>query len=201
MPGYNFTERVRKVLALAREEAVRLDHEYVGTEHILLGLMSEGDGVASAVLHNLYVDPDEIREAIERLVKKGRPGVTPPPDLPYTSRARTVLEQAMAEARELGHSYLGTEHLLLGLLREERGIAAQVLTKLGARLDSVRAETLRIVGVPLPERRDPSAPPDVSTARRPTGFRIQVDYEGGTWSMDTFERVEDAIGFLRRFRA
>src|SRR6185312_13170213 len=101
MNGYNFTERVRKVLAMAREEAARLHHEYVGTEHILLGLIREGEGVAAAVLQNLSVDLDEVQQKIEETVKKGKAAQTTGPDLPYTSRAKKVLELAMAEAREL----------------------------------------------------------------------------------------------------
>jgi ATP-dependent Clp protease ATP-binding subunit ClpC len=115
MNGYNFTERVRKVLAMAREEAARLHHEYVGTEHILLGLIREGEGVAATVLQNLSVELDEIQQKIEETVKKGKAAQTTGPDLPYTSRAKKVLELAMTEARELNHSYVGTEHLLLGL--------------------------------------------------------------------------------------
>ena len=150
MNGYNFTERVRKVLAMAREEAARLHHEYVGTEHILLGLIREGEGVAANVLTNLSVELDDIQQKIEETVKKGKAGQTTGPDLPYTSRAKKVLELAMSEARELNHSYVGTEHLLLGLLREEKGIAAQVLTDAGVNLDAARAETLRILGTEMP---------------------------------------------------
>src|SRR5579864_5388103 len=150
MNGYNFTERVRKVLAMAREEAARLHHEYVGTEHILLGLIREGEGVAAAVLQNMNVDLDEIQQKIEETVKKGKAAQTTGPDLPYTSRAKKVLELAMSEARELNHSYVGTEHLLLGLLREEKGIAAQVLTDTGVNLDAARAETLRLLGTEMP---------------------------------------------------
>src|SRR6202451_3454279 len=151
MNGYNFTERVRKVLAMAREEAARLHHEYVGTEHILLGLIREGEGVAAAVLQNMNVDLDEIQQKIEETVKKGKAAQTTGPDLPYTSRAKKVLELAMSEARELNHSYVGTEHLLLGLLREEKGIAAQVLTDAGVNLDAARAETLRLLGTEMPQ--------------------------------------------------
>src|SRR5213596_2879158 len=146
MNGYNFTDRVRKVLQMAREEAARLHHEYVGTEHILLGLIREGEGVAAAVLTNLNVDLEEIQQKIEETVKKGKAAAAAGPDLPYTSRAKKVLELAMSEARELNHSYVGTEHLLLGLLREEKGIAAQVLTDAGVNLEAARAETLRILG-------------------------------------------------------
>ena len=151
MNGYNFTERVRKVLAMAREEAARLHHEYVGTEHILLGLIREGEGVAATVLQNLSVELDDIQQKIEETVKKGKAGQTTGPDLPYTSRAKKVLELAMSEARELNHSYVGTEHLLLGLLREEKGIAAQVLTDAGVNLDAARAETLRLLGTEMPQ--------------------------------------------------
>src|SRR5512145_2944213 len=152
MNGYNFTDRVRKVLQMAREEAARLHHEYVGTEHILLGLIREGEGVAAAVLTNLNVDLEEIQQKIEETVKKGKAAAAAGPDLPYTSRAKKVLELAMSEARELNHSYVGTEHLLLGLLREEKGIAAQVLTDAGVNLDAARAETLRLLGTEMPSQ-------------------------------------------------
>ena len=157
MNGYNFTERVRKVLAMAREEAARLHHEYVGTEHILLGLIREGEGVAAAVLQSLNVDLDEIQQKIEDTVKKGKAAQATGPDLPYTSRAKKVLELAMSEARELNHSYVGTEHLLLGLLREEKGIAAQVLTDSGVNLDAARTETLRLLGTEMPQSGTPTA--------------------------------------------
>jgi ATP-dependent Clp protease ATP-binding subunit ClpC len=143
--NYNFTDRVRKVLAMAREEAIRLQHDYVGTEHILLGLIREGEGVAAAVLMNLNVDLEQIHERIEESVRKGKATIALG-ELPYTSRAKKVLEYAMAEARELNHSYVGTEHLLLGLLREEKGIAAQVLNSLGVSLEEARAETLKLLG-------------------------------------------------------
>ena len=146
MNGYNFTERVRKVLALSREEAVALDHEYVGTEHMLLGLLAEGEGVATAALTALGVDRDAIRHTILRTVKGGKPGRGVGPDLPYTSRAKKVLELAMTAARDLNHSYVGTEHLLLGLLREQKGIAAQVLMEAGLTVDLAGADILRLLG-------------------------------------------------------
>ncbi len=163
MNGYNFTDRVRKVLQMAREEAARLHHEYVGTEHILLGLIREGEGVAAAVLTNLNVDLEEIQQKIEETVKKGKAAAAAGPDLPYTSRAKKVLELAMSEARELNHSYVGTEHLLLGLLREEKGIAAQVLTDAGVNLEQARAETLRLLGSEMP-----STPAGGGTGAQPT---------------------------------
>jgi ATP-dependent Clp protease ATP-binding subunit ClpC len=163
MNGYNFTDRVRKVLQMAREEAARLHHEYVGTEHILLGLIREGEGVAAAVLTNLSVDLDEIQQKIEETVKKGKAPAPEGPDLPYTSRAKKVLELAMSEARELNHSYVGTEHLLLGLLREEKGIAAQVLGDAGISLEQARAETLRLLGSEMPA--GAKGPPAAGAAR------------------------------------
>jgi len=143
--NYNFTERVRKVLSMARQEAIRLQHDYVGTEHILLGLIREGDGVAAHVLGNLDVDLDRIHERVEESVRKGKATIALG-ELPYTSPAKKVLEFAMAEARELNHSYVGTEHLLLGLLRERKGIAAQVLNSLGVTVDEARGETLKVLG-------------------------------------------------------
>ena len=143
--NYNFTDRVRKVLAMAREEAVRLQHDYVGTEHILLGLIREGDGVAAEVLRSLAADLDELLRLVEENVRPGKASASIG-ELPYTTRAKKVLEYAMAEARELNHSYVGTEHLLLGLLREEKGLAAKVLGELGIGLEEARAEMLKLLG-------------------------------------------------------
>ncbi len=151
MNGYNFTERVRKVLVMAREEAARLHHEYVGTEHILLGLVREGEGVAATVLQSLGVELDDIQQRIEETVKRGKGGQTTGPDLPYTSRAKKVLELAMAEARDLNHQYVGTEHLLLGLIREGQGAAAQVINSFGITIDAARARVLEILGTESPE--------------------------------------------------
>ena len=143
--NYNFTDRVRKVLAMAREEAIRLQHDYVGTEHLLLGLIREGEGVAAVVLQHLSVDLDQIHEGVEESVREGKATIALG-ELPYTSRAKKVLEFAMTEARDFNHSYVGTEHLLLGLLREEKGIAAQVLNSLGVTLDEARSETVKVLG-------------------------------------------------------
>jgi len=145
MQGYNFTERVRKALALAREEAAGLRHEYVGTEHVLLGIIHEGEGVAATILVNLNVELDDLRYRIETIVKRGQ-NRTVGLDLPYTSRAKKVLELAMSEAREVNHTYVGTEHLLLGLLREKKGMAAQILNDAGVTITNAREEMLRILG-------------------------------------------------------
>ncbi len=141
----NFTDRVRKVLSMAREEATRLRHDYVGTEHILLGLIREGEGVAAAILTNLNVDLEELRGRVEERVDPGRSDMSAD-EVPYTTRAKKVLEFSVAEARSLKHSYVGTEHLLLGLLREEKGVAAQVLEETGATIDLARNETIRLLG-------------------------------------------------------
>jgi ATP-dependent Clp protease ATP-binding subunit ClpA len=170
MNGYNFTERVRKVLAMAREESARLSHEYVGTEHILLGLIREREGIAVTALQNLSIDLDALQQTVEATVKSGKRGQVTGPDLPYTSRAKKVLELAMSEARELDHSYVGTEHLLLGLIREEKGIAAQVLADSGAALDDTRAEVLRILEEPRPGSRSALRSENTLTAR-PTARR------------------------------
>jgi ATP-dependent Clp protease ATP-binding subunit ClpC len=185
MNGYNFTERVRKVLQMAREEAQRLHHEYVGTEHILLGLIREGEGVAAAVLQNLNVDLDEVQQKIEETVKKGKAVQATGPDLPYTSRAKKVLELAMSEARELNHSYVGTEHLLLGLLREEKGIAAQVLTEAGVNLDAARSETLRLLGTEMPQQG--GAAPQ-STSQSAPAAAPKTDKKSKTPALDHFCR-------------
>jgi ATP-dependent Clp protease ATP-binding subunit ClpC len=185
MNGYNFTERVRKVLQMAREEAQRLHHEYVGTEHILLGLIREGEGVAAAVLQNLNVDLDEVQQKIEETVKKGKAVQATGPDLPYTSRAKKVLELAMSEARELNHSYVGTEHLLLGLLREEKGIAAQVLTEAGVNLDAARTETLRLLGTEMPQQGGTAAQP---SGQSPPAAAPKTDKKSKTPALDHFCR-------------
>ena len=153
--GHNFTDRVRRVLQMAREESARLHHEYVGTEHILLGLIRDGGGVALAVLTNLGADPGLLRRRIEETVERGRAEPQAGAELPYTSRAKLVLELAMSEARELNHPFAGTEHLLLGLLREEKG-AARVLVAAGVTLEQARAETLRLLGGG--EREPPTTP-------------------------------------------
>ena len=199
MNGYNFSERVRKVLMMAREEAARLHHEYVGTEHILLGLIREGEGVASATLQNLNVDLDGLTRKIEEMVRKGPAGQFTGPDLPYTSRAKRVLELSMESARDLKHNYVGTEHLLLGLLREEKGIAAQVLVHAGATLDAVRAETLRLLGNTNPDEARTSGatrrPTTVGTASI-TSVTVEIRREDGTVKREIFPGVLSAIGFL-----
>ncbi|MEQ8768983.1 MAG: ATP-dependent Clp protease ATP-binding subunit [Phycisphaerales bacterium] len=140
-----FTDRARKVMALANQEAQRFNHEYIGTEHILLGLVKEGSGVGANVLKNLEVDLRKVRLEVEKLVKAG-PEMVTMGKLPQTPRAKKVIEYAIEEARNLNHNYVGTEHLLLGLLREHDGVAAQVLMNLGLKLEEVREEVLNLLG-------------------------------------------------------
>jgi len=140
-----FTDRARKVMALANQEAQRFNHECIGTEHILLGLVKEGSGVGATVLKNLDVDIKKLRLEVEKLVKSG-PDMVTMGKLPQTPRAKKVIEYAIEEARALNHNYVGTEHILLGLLRESEGIAAQVLMNLGLKLEDVRQEVLNLLG-------------------------------------------------------
>jgi ATP-dependent Clp protease ATP-binding subunit ClpC len=139
------TDRARKVMALANQEAQRFNHEYIGTEHILLGLVKEGSGVGANVLKNLDIDLRKVRLEVEKLVKSG-PEMVTMGKLPQTPRAKKVIEYAIEEARNLNHNYVGTEHLLLGLLREHDGVAAQVLLNLGLKLEEVREEVLNLLG-------------------------------------------------------
>jgi ATP-dependent Clp protease ATP-binding subunit ClpC len=140
-----FTDRARKVMGLAKAEAQRLNHEYIGTEHILLGLVQEGSGVAANVLKQMNIDLKRIRNEIEKIVK-GSPTMVTQGNLPFTPRAKKVLELAVEEASNLGHNYIGTEHLLLGLIKENEGIAARVLLNLGVKLEEVREEILEFLG-------------------------------------------------------
>ena len=138
-----FTERARKVLSLAHEESQRLQHNYIGTEHLLLGLVREGEGVAAKALTSLGVDLEKVRKAVEGIVGRGDHIVLG--EIGLTPRAKKVIEFAVGEARRLNHHYIGTEHLLLGLLREGQGIGAGVLESLGLNLQQVRAKTIQIL--------------------------------------------------------
>ncbi|MGD9110587.1 MAG: ATP-dependent Clp protease ATP-binding subunit [Phycisphaerales bacterium] len=140
-----FTDRARKVMALANQEAQRFNHEHIGTEHILLGLVKEGSGVGATVLKNLDVDIKKLRLEIEKMVKSG-PDLVTMGKLPQTPKAKKVIEYAIEEARNLNHNYVGTEHILLGLLRETDGIAAQVLMNSGLKLEDIRQEVLNLLG-------------------------------------------------------
>ena len=164
-----FTERARRVLSLAQEEAQRFNHNYIGTEHILLGLVREGEGVAARVLLNLGVDLNKVRAAVEFIIGRGERTVSG--EIGLTPRAKKVIELAIDEARRLNHHYIGTEHLLLGLVREGEGIAAGVLESLGVNLERVRAETIRVLSQSMPQ----SHPENRAPVRTPTIDQLGMD--------------------------
>ena len=141
-----FTERSRNVVVLAQEEAILLRHNYIGTEHLLLGLLREEDGVAFRVLESLEVTAEEVRAQIARIVGRGDEDVSG--QVPFTPRTKKVLELALREALSLGHDYIGTEHLLLGLVRENEGVAARILRDFDADAERIRAEILRTIAAP-----------------------------------------------------
>jgi len=165
-----FTERARRVLTLAQEEAQRFNHNYIGTEHLLLGLVREGDGVAAKVLSNLGVELSKVRSAVEFIIGRGDRATQG--EIGLTPRAKKVIELAVDEARRLSHHYIGTEHLLLGLVREGEGIAASVLESLGVNLERVRAETTRILSQSVPQSSGSGAR---SSTRTPTVDQLGMD--------------------------
>jgi len=169
-----FTERARKVIVLAKEEARRFNHDYIGTEHLLLGLIREGEGVAAAVLQKLGLSLESIRLEVEKLVQPG-PTTQIQGDVPFTPRSKKALELAAEEARALGHNYIGTEHLLLGLIREGEGVASQVLLNLGLDLNRVRSEIMELLGSATP------------------GFGTQAQSKSKTPAMDAFGRDLTAL--------
>jgi len=138
-----FTDRARRVVVLAQEEASRLDHGYIGTEHILLGLIHEGEGVAAEALKALGISLGPVRQQVEEIIGRGQEA--PQGHIPFTPRAKKVLELSLRESRQLGHDYIGTEHILLGLIREGDGVAAQVLVRLGADQNRVRQQVIQLL--------------------------------------------------------
>src|SRR3954462_12155136 len=144
-----FTDRARRVVVLAQEEARMLNHNYIGTEHVLLGLIHEGEGVAALALEGLDISLDAVRSQVEELVGQGQ--AAPTGHIPFTPRAKKVLDLSLREALQLGHNYIGTEHLLLGLVREGEGVAAQVLQDLGADLNRVRQQVVQLLSEEDPQ--------------------------------------------------
>jgi ATP-dependent Clp protease ATP-binding subunit ClpC len=176
-----FTDRAKKVMNLARQEAQRFNHEYLGTEHILLGLVQEGSGVAANVLKNMGIDLSKIRTEVEKIVKTG-PSMVTMGQLPFTPRAKKVLELSMEEAGNLGHNYIGTEHLLLGLIKENEGIAAQVLINLGVKLEDVREEVLDFLGADTADEEEEE--PAMAEGGNPT----TANSKSKTPALDSFGR-------------
>jgi ATP-dependent Clp protease ATP-binding subunit ClpC len=138
-----FTDRARRVVVRAQEEALTLNHDFIGTEHILLGLVGEGQGAAVAALESLGISLETVRQRVEDAAPPGQ--YSRPGHIPFTPGAKKVLELSLSEAKLLGHRYIGTEHILLGLLREGEGVAAQVLTGLGADLDGTRERVVQVL--------------------------------------------------------
>jgi ATP-dependent Clp protease ATP-binding subunit ClpC len=200
-----FTDRARRVVVLAQEEARMLNHNYIGTEHILLGLIHEGEGVAAKALESLGISLEAVRQQVEEIIGQGQQA--PSGHIPFTPRAKKVLELSLRESRQLGHDYIGTEHILLGLIREGEGVAAQVLVKLGADLNRVRLRVIELLHGPQGEA-DPAAhvpavprerglPPEIIAARLDAiGARLSaVEQRTGT-GPDTGEldqQIEQAL--------
>ncbi len=155
-----FTDRARNVVVLAQDEARLLNHNYIGTEHILLGLIHEGEGVAAKALDLLGISLAAVRQQVEEIIGRGQQA--PSGHIPFTPRAKKVLELSLREALQLGHNYIGTEHILLGLIREGKGVAAQVLVKLGGNLDRVRQQVIAL------EQENPTTEELPPAARRRT---------------------------------
>lgn len=198
LSGYDFTNRVRGALIKAREEAERRQHDHVGTEHLMLGLLGEEDALVMDVLENLGVNPMVLQQTIEQRISNGRAvrGKTIA-DLPYTPRARVVLDQAIAAAHEFGDGYVGTQHLLLGLIRERHGIAAQELTAAGLTEPRLRREIVRLLqGEGVAAMLD-DVGPDQTDTQVPLSIAVEVRYEDGTLAKKIFASKDAAIGFLR----
>ena len=198
MGGYDFTTRVRGALNRARDEARRHQHQYIGTEHLMLGLLSEEDTLVSDALVNLGVTPVALRTEVEDRIPVPAPDALRRSsiDLPYTARARVVLEQAMAAARELGDGYVGTQHLLLGLVRENHGIAAQALLAMGITEPGIRREMTQILKGGAVAADAPDQATRNSDTQIPIRIEVEVRYGDGTLAKRVFASRDDAIGFL-----
>ena len=173
-----FTDRARRVVVLAQEEAKMLNHNYIGTEHILLGLIHEGEGVAAKALESLGISLDAVREQVQDIIGQGQQ--QPTGHIPFTPRAKKVLELSLREALQLGHNYIGTEHILLGLIREGEGVAAQVLVKLGADLNKVRQQVIQLLSGY--QGKEPAGVAAGSGEQAPSGA------QGGSQVLDQFGR-------------
>jgi ATP-dependent Clp protease ATP-binding subunit ClpC len=198
-----FTDRARRVVVLAQEEARMLNHNYIGTEHLLLGLIHEGEGVAAKALESLGVSLEAVRAQVEEIIGQGQQA--PSGHIPFTPRAKKVLELSLRESRQLGHDYIGTEHILLGLLREGDGVAAQVLVRLGADLNRVRQQVIELLhgrrgeepAAPAAGGRERRLPPEIASRLDAIGSRLSaVEQRTGT-GPDTGELDEQIEQVLR----
>ena len=188
-----FTDRARRVVVLAQEEARMLNHNYIGTEHILLGLIREGEGVAAKALESLGISLDAVRQQVEEIIGQGQEA--PSGHIPFTPRGKKVLELSLRESLQLGHNYIGTEHILLGLIREGDGVAAQVLVRLGADLNRVRHQVIQLIaGRPL---REGTPGPEVQARLDVVEIRLAVlEHRVGT-GPDTSD-LDEQIAQVRR---
>ncbi|MCI0424970.1 MAG: ATP-dependent Clp protease ATP-binding subunit [Actinobacteria bacterium] len=192
-----FTDRARRVVVLAQEEARYLNHNYIGTEHILLGLLNEGEGIAAHALESLDIDLASVRDEVVKIIGQGQQ--SPPGHIPFTPRAKKVLELSLREALQLGHNYIGTEHILLGLIREGEGVAAQVLQQLGAELQKVRQTVIQLLSGPgASEEQQPKSPSGPSSRETSSGGSTILDQFGRNLSQSAKEgNLDPVIGRTR----
>ena len=186
-----FTDRARRVVVLSQEEARLLNHNYIGTEHILLGLIQERDGVAAKALQSLDIGLESVRAQVEEIIGQG--GNPPSGHIPFTPRAKKVLELSLREALQLSHNYIGTEHILLGLLREGEGVAAQVLVRLGADMARVREQVVHLLAAHGEESSSPSDPESERSAGESSESRSRLNISSGG-------PMETTVGYSRAVR-
>ena len=201
-----FTDRARRVVVLAQEEARMLNHNYIGTEHILLGLIHEGEGVAAKALESLGIRQEAVRRQVEEIIGQGQQA--PSGHIPFTPRVKKALELSLRESLRLGHNYIGTEHILLGLIREGDGVAAQVLVRLGADLDRVRWQVIQLLhgyqgqdvagAGSQPGERAPAGPPDDALARFDALDRRLTALERWVSMQPDLEDLDQEIAQVRR---
>ena len=194
-----FTDRARRVVVLAQEEARLLNHNYIGTEHILLGLIHEGEGVAAKALESLGISLEAVRSQVEEIIGQG--GSSPSGHIPFTPRAKKVLELSLREALQLGHNYIGTEHILLGLIREGEGVAAQVLVKLGADLSRVRQQVIQLLSGysgPGPQQGEKAgAATGGSSEASPSGSAVLDQFGRNLTQLAREKKLDPVIGRAR----
>ncbi|MDP9144564.1 MAG: AAA family ATPase, partial [Actinomycetota bacterium] len=186
-----FTDRARRVVVLAQEEARLLNHNYIGTEHILLGLLNEGEGIAAQALESLDIDLASVREEVVKIIGQGQQ--SPSGHIPFTPRAKKVLELSLREALQLGHNYIGTEHILLGLIREGEGVAAQVLQQLGAELQKVRQTVIQLLSGPGGSEQQASEPAGSGSRESSAGGSTVLDQCGRNYTQLARERKLDPV--------
>jgi len=187
-----FTDRARRVIVLAQEEAKLLNHNYIGTEHLLLGLIHEGDGVAAKALESLGISLEAVREQVQDIIGKGQQ--KPGSHIPFTPRAKKVLELSLREALQLGHNYIGTEHILLGLIREGEGVAAQVLVKLGADLNSVRQQVIQLLAGYQGKEPVAAGPEGARSSNNPQGSAVLDQFGENLTQMARDSKLDPVIG-------